>query len=121
MLYLNHVPQRSRARSRRREKVMKLMLIAAGTASAIALAGSMQAARTQPVPPRLDISALSTDAGLVTGGDVLLRIATPADVSAQLAVSVKANGRDVTSAFRPGPLPNTWVGLVTGLPVGTST
>jgi hypothetical protein len=100
---------------------MKLMLVAAGTAGAIALAGSMPAARSQPAKPRLEISALSTDAALVTGGDVLLKIAAPADLSAQLAVSVNANGRDVTSAFRPGPAPNTWVGLVTGLPVGTST
>jgi hypothetical protein len=42
-------------------------------------------------------------------------------VSAQLSVSVKANGRDVTSTFRPGGAPNTWIGLVTGLPVGSST
>jgi hypothetical protein len=100
---------------------MKLRLVAAATAGAIALAGSMPAARSQPAKPRLEISALSADAALVTGGDVLLKIAAPADLSAQLAVSVNANGRDVTSAFRPGPTPNTWVGLVTGLPVGAST
>src|SRR6185295_17117088 len=60
------------------------------------------------------------DPALVTGGDVLLKV-TAASSSGQPAVSVKANGRDVTAAFRADAKPNTWVGLVSGLPVGTST
>jgi hypothetical protein len=97
------------------------LILTAGAAAAVALAMPSVRAQGSPAAPRLEITALSTDAALVTAGDVLLKVAAPASVSTQLAVSVKANGRDVTSAFRPGPVPNTWVGLVSGLAVGTST
>jgi hypothetical protein len=99
----------------------RLILIASAAAAA-AVAFAMPMVRAQGTSaPHLEITALSTDPALVTGGDVLLKVAAPASSSAQLAVSVKANGRDVTAAFRPGATPNTWVGLVSGLPVGTST
>jgi len=101
------------------------LILTASAAAAIAVALAMPLVRAQtpsaPAAPRLEITALSTDPALVTGGDVLLKVAAPAGVSAQLSVSVKANGRDVTSAFRPASLPNTWIGLVSGLPAGSST
>jgi hypothetical protein len=99
------------------------LILTASAAAAVAVVLAMPMARAQGSPgaPRLEIAALSTDPALVTGGDVLLTVAAPASISAQLAVSVKANGRDITSAFRQGPRPNTWIGLVTGLPVGSST
>src|SRR5689334_18313117 len=97
------------------------LILTAGVAAAaaVALAMPIVGAQSSPAAPRLEITALSTDPALVTGGDVLLKVA--ASGSTQLSVAVKANGRDVTSAFHPGAAPNTWVGLVTGLPVGTST
>jgi hypothetical protein len=99
------------------------LILTAGAAAvaAAALAVPIVRAQNASAAPRLEITALSTDPALVTGGDLLLKVAAPAGQSAQLAVSVKANGRDVTPAFHAGPTPHTWVGLVAGLPSGTST
>jgi hypothetical protein len=98
------------------------LILTAGAVATAAVALAMPIVRAQSAPAaRLEITAVSTDPALVTGGDVLLKIAAPGNISAQLAVSVKANGRDVTSAFRADSKSNTWVGLVSGLPVGAST
>ena len=72
----------------------------------------------------LEIQALSTRAEMVTGGDVLLQIAGPANLSAKTLI-VRVNGKDVSSAFKPspsavrGPAP-ALVGLVSGLNVGSN-
>lgn len=89
------------------------LLATAGTASVMA--------RPQSAPSgTLSIRTISTDATLVTGGDVLVQVSLPAG-SAASSTRVTTRGRDITSAFRPGPTANTLRGLVTGLPVGTST
>jgi hypothetical protein len=98
-----------------------ILTASAAAAAAVALAMPIIRAQGTPAAPHLEITALSTDPALVTGGDVLLKVAALASSSARLAVSVKANGRDVTAAFRAGQTPNTWVGLVSGLPVGPTT
>ncbi len=65
------------------------------------------------------LTAVSTDPALVTGGDVLLRTVVPEGTPrGDLRVSV--NGRDVTAAFRPGPAPDVYLGLVTGLVEGNN-
>ncbi len=66
----------------------------------------------------LTVRALSTDADLVTGGDLLVEVAVPRGASLS-DVTVAAAGRDVSAAFKPSPA-RTLVGLVTGLPLGRS-
>src|SRR5438034_464243 len=65
----------------------------------------------------VDISTLSTHADRVSGGDVLVQITSDSGG----AGAVTLNGTDVTSLFRAGTAPNTLVGLVTGLNLGTNT
>lgn len=83
----------------------------------VAVATALAAAAPRPAEPtRLAITALSTDAQRVTGGDVLLRIDVP---GAAAAVTVLANGVDVTSAFHE-MAPHVTIGLVTGLHEGAN-
>src|SRR5262245_58863741 len=65
---------------------------------------------------KLAIVVLSTRPDTVTGGDVLVQI--NAGESPLQSIQVTLNGRDVTSAFRPGRVPGTLVGLVEGLALG---
>ena len=65
----------------------------------------------------LQIQALSTRPDLVSGGDVLIRISTPAGTVPE-SMSVMLNGRDVTSAFRPSAAANGRVGLIRDLRLG---
>jgi hypothetical protein len=66
---------------------------------------------------RPTITALSTDASLVTGGDVLVKVAFGSGMTADnLKVSVA--GRDVSNAFQPAAEPGSFIGLVTGLANG---
>ncbi|MDA1184820.1 MAG: DUF6351 family protein [Acidobacteria bacterium] len=66
------------------------------------------------------ITSVSARAGLVTGGDVLLRIAVPGGVGVG-GVRVTLNGTDVTSMFRRDDANHALVGLVTGLAPGSNT
>ena len=63
------------------------------------------------------LTAVSTDPALVTGGDVLLRTVVP-EGTARGDLHVRVNGRDVTAAFRPGPAPDVYLGVVSGLVEG---
>jgi hypothetical protein len=65
----------------------------------------------------LRISTLSTKPGLVSGGDVLVRIDVPRTVSPQ-SVRVELNGRNVSGAFRADAAGRSLTGLVTGLERG---
>src|SRR5512138_2011124 len=67
----------------------------------------------------LEIQALSTRPEVVTGGDVLLQIAGPANLNAK-ALTVRVNGKDVSNAFKPASDSKALVGLVTGLNVGSN-
>src|SRR5262249_41287133 len=64
--------------------------------------------------PALEIQALSARPEMVSGGDVLLQIAGPANLSAK-TLAVRVNGKDVTSAFKAVPDSKALVGLVSGL------
>src|SRR5437016_13601235 len=84
--------------------------------------GSVVAAQT-PVgarPDALAIRSLSTHHDRVSGGDVLVEIVVPPG-RGPAPVNATLNGRDVSSAFRPGSTPGTYTGLVTGLAQGRNT
>jgi Tannase-like family of unknown function (DUF6351) len=68
---------------------------------------------------RPSINALSTDASLVTGGDVLVKVAFGSGVTAG-TLKVSVAGRDVSNAFQPAAEPGAFIGLVTGLANGTN-
>ena len=94
----------------------------------VAVAGALTipvAAQQKALPP-LEIRALSTRPEFVSGGDVLLQIAGPANLTSK-NLTVRLNGKDVSAAFKPAPPPapsavegKTLVGLVTGLNVGSN-
>jgi hypothetical protein len=75
---------------------------------------------TQSAPPAagqitragLTVRAVSTDATLVTGGDVLVEVSLPASGN---PLKVTLAGRDVTSAFRRMATPGRMQGVITGL------
>ena len=68
----------------------------------------------------LHVSTVSARPEMVSGGDVLVRVDLPGDLSPD-AVLVKLNGRDITSVFHPDPSAPAIIGLVTGLKEGDST
>ena len=76
------------------------------------------AGRTAGNVEALEIRALSTRAEFVSGGDVLLQIVGPANLTANKLI-VRVKGRDVSAAFKPAA-DKTLVGLVTGLDVGSN-
>ena len=56
---------------------------------------------------------------MISGGDTLVQLSyAPGQ---RLPLVVKLNGNDVTGSFRAGAVPNTLVGLVSGLQVGNNT
>ena len=84
---------------------------------AIALATAFAANSLVASAAVLDISTLSTHADRVSGGNVLVQITS----DAAGAGGIQLNGADVTSLFQPGSAPNTLVGLLTGLNLGSNT
>ncbi len=64
------------------------------------------------------IQTLSTKPGYVTGGDVLVQVTTPGVTAKSLQVRV--GSRDVTKGFRSTNTPHVYLGLIQGLPPGTS-
>ena len=66
------------------------------------------------------IASVSTRADMVSGGDVLLRIAVPGGVGVG-GVRVTLNGTDVTGMFRRDDANRALLGLVTGLAPGRNT
>jgi hypothetical protein len=85
---------------------------------AVLTAGSVAA--TARSPDDLDIITVSTRPDTVSGGDVLVRITTPASVALNDLVIV-LNGQAVTSAFRPEVGGHSLLGLIEGLKVGENT
>src|SRR5262249_12841118 len=75
------------------------------------------AAQDKQVP--LDIRAMSTRPEFASGGDVLLQISGPSNLTVK-NLTVHANGKDVSAAFKPAPDSRMLVGLVTGLNVGSN-
>jgi hypothetical protein len=86
---------------------------------AVLSALTIPVAAQQKAAAALEIRALSTRPELVSGGDVLLQIAGPANLSAKSLI-VRVNGKDVSSTFKPAPESKAVVGLVSGLNIGTN-
>src|SRR5262245_9451983 len=63
------------------------------------------------------ITTLSNRPDKVSGGDVLVRIDVPENLSVEQTV-VKVNGQDITSVFRPDLGERALIGLVAGLRLG---
>jgi hypothetical protein len=76
-------------------------------------------AAQQKTSPSLEVRALSTKAEFVSGGDVLLQIEGPANLTAK-TLRVMVNGKDESAAFKPGAGSKGVIGLVTGLNVGSN-
>jgi Tannase-like family of unknown function (DUF6351) len=85
------------------------------SALTIPIAAQQKAVSASP----FEIHALSTRPEFVTGGDVLLQIAGPANLSAK-SLTVRVNGKDVSSAFKLAPDSRTLIGLVSDLNVGSN-
>jgi Tannase-like family of unknown function (DUF6351) len=85
---------------------------------AVALAGFFAAAAwANEGGSSLEIVTLSNRADLISGGDALVEVRVPKQVSLS-AVKVKLNGHDITSSFKANTVARTLHGLVTGLADG---
>src|SRR4051812_15829426 len=85
---------------------------------AVALAGLFAAAAwANEGGSNLEIVTLSNRADLISGGDALVEVRVPKQVSLS-AVKVKLNGHDITSSFKANAAARTLRGLVTGLVEG---
>jgi hypothetical protein len=85
------------------EEIAMNRLAAIGVLAVLsALTIPVSAQRKAAAAPALEIQALSTRPEMVTGGDVLLQIAGPANLSAK-TLTVRVNGKDVSGAFKPCP------------------
>jgi len=85
---------------------------------AVALAGLFAAAAwANEGGSNLEIVTLSNRADLISGGDALVEVRVPKQVSLS-AVKVKLNGHDITSSFKSNAAARTLRGLVTGLAEG---
>ena len=85
---------------------------------ASASAGSSARVALTENDPSNPIQILSSEPSLVSGGNALVQIALPSGTTAD-AVKVVAAGNDMTSRFQEMS-PGTLLGVVEGLPVGTS-
>ena len=103
------------------KRVAAIGLVALAAVLAIPVAAQQKTegpAAANAAGTALEIRALSTRAEFVSGGDILLQIVGPANLTAK-NLTVRANGKDVSAAFKPAP-DKTLVGLVTGLNVGST-
>lgn len=87
----------------------------------VAVAGvwTIPLAAQRPTPVPLEIRALSAKPELVSGGDVLVQVAGPANLTAK-NLTVRLNGKDVTASFKPAAKSKALVGLLTDLQVGSN-
>ena len=95
-------------------KISKAIRIPAILAGGL-LALAAFATAGQSADAKLTVTVLSSRPDMVSGGDALVEISAPAGTT---AATLTAGGRDVSSSLAAGPSPNTWRGLVSGLPVG---
>jgi hypothetical protein len=104
-----------------RMKTILALTFAAAAAGTFQLLQRSPAAATRAAAraPHVTLTTLSTDQTRATGGDVLMQVQV-IDGPGTSALRVRANGRDITSAFHPSDSANTRVGLVTDLKNGSN-
>ena len=71
----------------------------------------------EPADAQLEITTLSSKAEFVSGGDVLLQVTGPANLSAR-NLTVRLNGDDVSRSFRLAADSTSVIGRVSGLEIG---
>jgi hypothetical protein len=81
--------------------------------------GAPEAQVQRRLPDVLGVRVVSTDPALVTGGDALVEVTIPSAVAID-DVRITAGGQEITQTFRPTDQ-GTLLGLLTGLPLGTTT
>src|SRR5436190_11870801 len=86
----------------------------------VCLAASVFAFAAFAAPSKFDIRSVSSRAALVSGGDALIEVSVPGGLPLK-NVRIAVDGRDVTSAFRPGLEEGTLLGVVSRLAVGRNT
>jgi hypothetical protein len=89
------------------------------TLPALVLVALCAAARADEGGSNLEVATLSNRADLISGGDALVEVRVPKQVSLS-AVKVKLNGHDITSSFKANTAARTLRGLVTGLVEGAN-
>lgn len=97
-----------------------LLLGALSLAACAATAGNEPATRSAADVDDFRIDALSAKPHLVSGGDVLVRIALPAESVGVSDLVVTVGDRDLTSAFRHEERRDLLLGIVDRLPLGDS-
>jgi hypothetical protein len=97
-----------------------LALSGCGAALGLLAAPPLFAAQGESQGNSFSLTTLSTQAHLVTGGDVLVRVEVPKQIAASEA-KVTLNGADVTSAFKVDAGGGSLTGLVSGLALGENT
>src|SRR5690242_21410637 len=100
-----------------RRRMRRRLLACSFAAFALAALGAHAPLAAARATQAFEIQALSTRADAVSGGDVLVEVDVPRNISVQKA-RVLANGRDVTAAFVWNEGERTLTGLVTGLALG---
>ena len=94
-----------------------VLLAACGGGGSEAPSAAATAAQSNLPPFNFEIRTLSNRADLISGGDALVEVRVPKQVSLS-AVKVKLNGHDITSSFKTNAAARTLRGLVTGLADG---
>ena len=96
-------------------KKLNLCLSVLAIIGLAACGGSSNTSQERP-----EISTLSSQPDVVSGGDVLVKVTVPRGLNAN-QVRVLAGGKDVTSSFKPSPGTDALIGRVSGLPEGSTT
>ncbi len=90
------------------------------TLRALCALASFLAGAASAAPQKFDIRTVSSRADTVSGGDALVEVSVPGGLPLR-NVRIAVDGRNVTSAFRPGLAHGTLLGLVSGLALGRNT
>ncbi|MCP3018849.1 DUF6351 family protein [Cupriavidus basilensis] len=101
-----------------------LAAVALGAAALVAACGGSDGDSANAKPQAandLVVQTLSSPPNFVTAGAALVQIGLPTGMTAGSATSVSVNGKPIDTTLVSGPRPNTLIGVVQGLPDGTST
>lgn len=92
----------------------KILRFACGVA---VFAGVFQLAQAAVEPARFHVTTLSSRPDMVSGGDVLVQVDLPSNVTSDKIV-VRLNGQDISSSLHAAPAGHAMLGIVSGLHIG---